>query len=296
MDKPKILIVEDDIDLSHMLCAFFRSQDYDVRAAVWGRDALAISREESLSLIMLDIRLPDMDGYEVYHQLRQNRHTQAVPIIFLSEKRHRVEILHGLELGVVDYIAKPFDVQELRLRVRNAILRASQPNLTNPVTNLPEMPLLEERFMEVTASKQPWSLLVVSIKGMDKLRELRGFVAADELFRAVALMVSSAIRDRGSDGDLVTHYRAEDLIILTTPDKVGRMRSLIDSRVRQSLMHLYRPVDADGSSESRYLNIETSIVERSREPDLDIDGLRARLTAIIGAPAVEIGDAAEGSR
>src|SRR5690348_8621761 len=118
-DKPRILIVEDDLDLSDMLDAYFRVQNYDVLTAAWGRDAIKIGAEETINLIMLDIRLPDINGYEVCRQLRTQRKTQDVPIIFLTEKRDRVDRLQGLELGVVDYITKPFDIQELRLRVRN---------------------------------------------------------------------------------------------------------------------------------------------------------------------------------
>ncbi|MBZ0302916.1 MAG: response regulator, partial [Anaerolineae bacterium] len=109
MDKPRILIVEDDLDLSDMLSGFFQVENYEVLTAAWGSDALRITSEEAVSLIMLDIRLPDIDGYEICRQLRSNRQTQDTPIIFLTEKRDRVDRLQGLELGVVDYITKPFD-------------------------------------------------------------------------------------------------------------------------------------------------------------------------------------------
>ena len=92
-DKPRILIVEDDLDLSEMLDAYFRVQNYDVVTAAWGRDALKISRETDLNLIMLDIRLPDINGYEVCRQVRLQRKTQDVPIIFLTEKRDRIDKL-----------------------------------------------------------------------------------------------------------------------------------------------------------------------------------------------------------
>ncbi len=77
-------------------------------------------------MVILDIRLPDIDGYEVARRLRDNRRTADIPIIFLTEKRDRSERLQGLELGADDYITKPFDVQELRLRIRNALRRAEQ--------------------------------------------------------------------------------------------------------------------------------------------------------------------------
>jgi DNA-binding response OmpR family regulator len=277
MDKPKILIVEDDIDLSHMLCAYFRGQDYDVRAAVWGQEALTLSREEAVSLIMLDVRLPDMDGYEVYRQLRQNRHTQDVPIIFLSERCHRVEMLHGLELGVIDYVAKPFDVQELGLRVRNAIQRASQPAMINAVTDLPDRPLLDERLSEIEVSDRHWALLVLSITGLNQLRGSRGFVAADELMRAVALLARGAVRDGGNEGDFLAHYRLEDLIIITTSEKVGRIRSLVDARINHSLLHLY-------GQQTDYLKVETLVITHNHGDYDTARDLTSALAALLDHP------------
>ena len=86
--------------------------------------------------MILDIRLPDIDGFEVARRLRGNRKTREIPIIFLTEKRERGDRLKGLELQADDYITKPFDIQELRLRVRNALQRSRQGSLTNPVTGL----------------------------------------------------------------------------------------------------------------------------------------------------------------
>ncbi len=94
--------------------------------------------------MILDIRLPDIDGFEVARRLRANRKTREIPIIFLTEKRERNDRLKGLELQADDYITKPFDIQELRLRVRNALQRSRQGPLTNPVTGLPEGSLVDE--------------------------------------------------------------------------------------------------------------------------------------------------------
>src|SRR3970282_2844981 len=101
-------------------------------------DAVRTAQDGTPDLVILDIRLPDIDGYEVCRQLRSHRRTENLPIIFLTARRDRIDKLQGLELGVVDYITKPFDIQELRLRVRNALRRAKLETLVNPVTGLPE--------------------------------------------------------------------------------------------------------------------------------------------------------------
>lgn len=151
-EKSNILIVEDDLDVAEMLDAYFRVQGYDVSVANWGEDAVKISETQHFNLVILDIRLPDIDGYEVARQLRQNRRTENIPIIFLTEKRSRADRLHGLELGADDYITKPFDIQELRLRVRNSIQRSVHDMVNNPVTGFPEGILVEERLNQCLES------------------------------------------------------------------------------------------------------------------------------------------------
>ena len=82
--KPVILIIEDDLDVAEMLDAYFRVQGYDVFVANWGEDGVTTCQEKRPDLVILDIRLPDIDGYEVATRLRENRRTSGIPIIFLS--------------------------------------------------------------------------------------------------------------------------------------------------------------------------------------------------------------------
>ncbi len=245
MDKPKILIVEDDLDLAEMLQTYFRVQNYDVLTAAWGREALEISHQSDLALMMLDIRLPDIDGYEVCRQIRLQRRTQNLPIIFLTEKRDRVDKLQGLELGVVDYITKPFDVQELRLRVRNAISRAARQTNTNPVTELPEHDLIQDKLTALLRAEKPWAVMAVVMVGVADFRERYGFVAADDVIRAIAMMVRNAAQEFGNPDDFVGHLAGEDFLVVTTPDKMNAIRERIENRVQQSREYFYPLKDRD---------------------------------------------------
>jgi len=190
---PNILVVEDDVDVADMLNAYFRVQGYEVQVVNEGGQAVENCRNNRPDLVILDIRLPDVDGYEVARRLRSNRRTGDIPIIFLTEKRQRADRLQGLELGADDYITKPFDIQELRLRVRNALRRTAQGTLTNPVTGLPEGTLLDERLSECLES-DGWALLQISLENLDAFREAYGFVASDDVQRAVSLMTFNAVR------------------------------------------------------------------------------------------------------
>ena len=283
-DKPRILIVEDDLDLSEMLDTYFRGQDYNILTATWGRDALRISAEEALSLIMLDIRLPDIDGYEVCRQLRTQRRTQDVPIIFLTEKSERVDRLQGLEMGVVDYITKPFDLQELSLRVRNAINRAAQLTTVNPVTELPEVAVLDERLNALVYSETPWALLLLNLGGLNQLRERYGFVAADEMLRAVTLMVRNTVREFGGDDDFISHLGAEEIVVLTTTDKLEAIRERIETRIRSSLSHFYRSKDLE-TPEADFLTLNTGVVDHQTQQFNDAETVRQALSATIAPSA-----------
>ncbi len=164
--KATLLIVEDDLDIADMLNAYFRIQGYEVLTVNWGEDGVRAAQTSHPDLVILDIRLPDIDGFEVARRLRTARRTQDMPIIFLTEKRERKDRLMGLELNADDYITKPFDIQELRLRVRNSLRRVNRGSLTNPITGLPEGFLVDERLQ--ACLKEPrWGLLVLSMKNLN---------------------------------------------------------------------------------------------------------------------------------
>ncbi len=236
--KPKILIVEDDLDVAEMLNAYFRVQGYEVFTVNWGEDGVRACQTVRPELVILDIRLPDIDGYEVARRLRSNRRTQDIPIIFLTEKRERADKLQGLELGADDYITKPFDVQELRLRVRNALKRASQDSLTNPVSGLPDGSLVDERLSEIL-KKTGWALLIVSLENLDSFREDYGFVASDDVLRAVSLMIHNAIREAGHPDDFIGHISPTDFVLIVSPVNLPAISERVRSRLEQSLDYFY---------------------------------------------------------
>lgn len=282
VDKPKIMIVEDDLDLAEMLNAYFRVQNYDVVTAAWGREAIEISEQEELQLVVLDIRLPDIDGYEVCRQLRLQRRTQNLPIIFLTEKRDRIDKLQGLELGVVDYITKPFDIQELRLRVRNALNRVERQNTVNPVTDLPEGEMVDTQLGGLIYGDEPWSLLLVSIGGLAQFREMYGFVAADDVLRAVTLMVRNAVREYGSETDFIGHLGTEEFLIVTTSDKVTPIRQRIEGRINQSREYFYPLRDRDKARvamESSALKLSSGVLTHEDGVYSDVDALKVALHA-----------------
>jgi DNA-binding response OmpR family regulator len=258
--KAKILIVEDDLDVAEMLNAYFRVQGYEVFTVNWGEDGVRAAQTVLPDLLILDIRLPDIDGYEVARRVRSDRRTTDIPIIFLTEKRERIDRLQGFEVGADDYITKPFDVQELRLRVRNALKRVSQESLTNPVSGLPEGPLVEERLSEVI-HKSGWGLVHISINHLDSFREAYGFVASNDVLRAISLMIHNTIKETGSSEDFIGHISPTDFVVVVSPSSVMTIQERIRARLEQSLDYFYPIKDREMAAQRQdRLAIEISEV------------------------------------
>jgi len=126
MAKAKILIIEDDHDIVDLLVFNLQEEDYDTAAACEGREGIAAALSYQPDLIILDIMLPVMDGFEVCRALKRQKATLDIPIIILSARSQETDKVVGLELGADDYVTKPFSPRELVARIR-AILRRNRP-------------------------------------------------------------------------------------------------------------------------------------------------------------------------
>jgi DNA-binding response OmpR family regulator len=257
IEKANILIIEDDVDIADMLNAYFRVQGYDVEVANWGEDGVKSVQTKIPDLVILDIRLPDIDGFEVAHRLRTSHRTKAVPIIFLTERRDRKARLQGLELAADDYITKPFDIQELRICVRNSLSRSKQGSLVNPVTALPEGVLVDEQ-LKASLTQRDCALLVISVKNLDYFREMYGFVASDDLLRATTLMLQDTLQEFETPDSFIGHLTSTDFLVILSERKVTQIRQRILKRLKQSFEYFYRDQDR-GEGEDRFKGKELTI-------------------------------------
>ncbi len=234
MSKGRILVVEDDLDISNMLRIYFTSQGFEVTVAGRGMEALEQTRKQLPSVIVLDIMLPDIDGYEVCTKLRSALRTSHVPIIFLTQKDERSDRIAGLELGADDYITKPFDIEELRLRVQNAMRRAERESLTNPTTGLPSGKLIEEQLRGLMRRKG-WGLLYIGLTDLDAFTDVYGFVAGDEVLRFTALLMGETDDKVGGPDDFIGHVGGDDFIMITTEEKAQTLADAAVKRFNQDI-------------------------------------------------------------
>ena len=275
-DRPRMMVVEDDRDTAEMLAAYFEAQGYDVTPVAWGADAVRQAQEGATpDLILLDIRLPDMDGFEVCKRLRSHRRTQYVPIIFLTERRERGDRLSGLELGAVDYITKPFDVQDLRLRVRNILRRSRYQTLVHPVTGLPNQDLVEER-LNVLLTQHNWALLTIQADGLDAFADQYGFVARDDALRALALLMNNSIHEGQSDPEssFVGQLSDTSFIIIVDAGRAAELRERLMARIKQSTNFFYPAKERAPAVDRPQLTFALGLITSQNGPYTDGEALK----------------------
>lgn len=261
MGKGRLLIVEDDVDISKMLRIYFDSQGFETMVALRGEEALDICRRKLPHLIILDIMLPDIDGYEVCRRLRANLRTSHIPIIFLTQRDERSDQIAGLELGADDYITKPFDLQLLLLRVQNSLQRANRLSLTNPVTGLPSSKLIEDQLRQLMRRKD-WALLYIGINHMDEFNDIYGFVAGDDVLRFTAMLLTEVVDELGAGTEFVGHIGRDDFLIITTPEAATPMKARLQERFQNEVVTFYSFKDR----ERGYVEIVDSTGRTQRAP------------------------------
>ncbi len=242
MGKARLLVVEDDIDIGNMLKIYFSGMDFDVDVAVRGSDALEKTKQVLPHLIVLDIMLPDIDGYEVCRNLRTNMRTSHIPVIFLTQKDERSDKLQGLELGADDYITKPFDIEELKLRVQGAIRRSERESLTDPRSGLPAGRLIEEQLRRIIREKG-WAFLDAKVNNFESFKDVYGFVAGDDVIRFTSMLIGEVVDELGTTSDFIGHAGGDNFVIITTETKAESIKTRLKERFEQEVQTHYNFMD-----------------------------------------------------
>lgn len=261
MGKSRLLIVEDDVDISNMLKIFFTGHGYDVDTALTGPDALERTRQGLPHLIVLDIMLPGIDGYEVCRRLRTQTRTSHIPVIFLTQKDERSDKLQGLELGADDYITKPFDIDELRLRVQNAIARAERESLTDPRSGLPSGRLIEDQLRKIIR-RDDWVFMDIRIKDFTPFKESYGFVAGDDVLRFTAMLMGEVVDKVGTINDFIGHPGGDNFVVITSVEHGAALQKALVERFNQEVKTHYSFIDR----ERGYLAVEGESGEQIHVP------------------------------
>ena len=231
-EERQLVLIVDDEPLNVRLLNEILREDYDIRFATRGKQALEVAEEQAPDLILLDVVMPEMDGYEVCRQLKADPATADVPVIFLSSLHRDDDVIRGLDLGAVDYIGKPFNAQIVRLRVRlhmelkrarDVLADLSQTDgLTGIANRMRFDDVLDREWVRASRSGQPLSLVLVDIDHFKLFNDHYGHLAGDDCLRQVARSLASCIE---RPTDLVARYGGEEMAcVLPDTPAAGALR------------------------------------------------------------------------
>lgn len=240
----RLLFIEDDPDVAELLLTYFDGSDYELLHAETGQRGVEYARTRFPHLILLDVMLPDIDGYEVCRTIRETSFTRYIPVIFLTQRDERANKVRGLELGADDYITKPFDMEELSLRVHGAIKRATRDSLHEPRSGLPTGRLIVEETERRVYQEEPFTRLCFTLDHFDAYREVYGFVAADSVFGFVGRALQESISKHGTQNDFVGVVD-DHFVVLTHADDVECLIHAAQRRFSEGIKPFYTFADVD---------------------------------------------------
>ena len=234
--RPLVLIV-DDTPGNIRLLATILEPDYEIAIAVNGEQALDMAREALPGLILLDVMLPDIDGYEVCRKLRGTPRTQGIPVIFLTAKSEPADLVEGFKAGGVDYINKPFIREELCARVAAHIRLQSLMNeleeknqelrrlaTTDALTGIPNrrsiLDHLEKTLRLANRHDFPVTVLMLDIDNFKNVNDTWGHLAGDEVLAKVADAMRKSIRET----DALGRYGGEEFLVCFPHTDLGKAR------------------------------------------------------------------------
>lgn len=244
-DRGTILVVDDSTTSLYQLVGLLEDQ-YRVRVATRGEKALklACTPEDQPDLILLDIVMPDMDGYEICRALKSDPRTSRIPIIFVTCRDNAAEEEFGLRLGAVDYITKPYHEAIVRARVRthmNLKRRTDQLLLIDSLTQVPNRRYLDARlerdWAQAYREKQRISLAMIDIDFFKPYNDNYGHGAGDQCLARVAQALSSALH---RPMDTLARYGGEEFVALM-PATAGEGTLQVAERLREQVEHLHIP-------------------------------------------------------
>lgn len=240
-NQPHILIVDDEPDIAEVIALQLADEGYQTTQVYSGTEVLQIVRRQPFDLILLDLLLPDLDGFTVLGGLRAQPETQLTPIILVSAVNAPSDKVRGLQLGADDYITKPFRADELRARVQAALRRSEREGGANPSTRLPGNIAIERAISQRIAQGLPFVVCYCDIDHFKAYNDTYGFLKGDAVIQRTAQILLDAVRTHGNPDDFVGHIGGDDFVVISTPDRVEAISTAATARFDATAPLLYDP-------------------------------------------------------
>jgi diguanylate cyclase (GGDEF)-like protein len=240
-----VLVVDDDPDVARFVEVNLRSAGYNVTVASNGEEAMDRALELRPDLVLLDVMMPKMDGFEVAQRLRRDSRTSSSSIIMLTAKALSSDKVLGLSSGADDYIIKPFDPVELLARVKGTLRRAREMRALSPLTGLPGNIRVQEEIRRHVAEDEPFALLYADLDFFKAYNDHYGFVRGDRAIQGLARLINDIVHDMAGPQGFVGHVGGDDFIIIVPPDMGELVAKTLVERFDEVAPSLYDSIDRE---------------------------------------------------
>lgn len=278
MERALILVVDDD-PLNLVVLSQTLQPQYRVMTANNGEEALKLIDQHEVDLVLLDIKMPGLDGYEVLRLLKNQSKTQSIPVIFISANDSHADEAKGLEMGAMDYITKPFSPPIVQVRVKNQLTIKQKNDLLEKLVSIDGLTEINNRrffdenitkeWRRTTRSNEEMSMLIIDIDHFKLFNDNYGHRAGDECLKLVATTIKSLCQ-RG--GDFVARYGGEEFTAVFSPcaleDAITQAERLQKAVYDLMIPHQFSPTSdyvtisvGVASSHSKGVVDENSLIE-----------------------------------
>jgi diguanylate cyclase (GGDEF)-like protein len=250
--RQKILIVDDVPENIKMLISLLRFE-YDTIFAKNGHAALKLARSQNPDLILLDIIMPEMDGFEVCRALQEDPQTNGIPVIFVSAKCEVGDETQGFEAGAVDYIIKPISPPivlarvKTHLRLRQAVAELERLNRlakdANPMTGLPGNIVVTERIKKAIGGRENVCVVYADLDNFKAYNDKYGFAKGDDIILFTSNILSEALSTCNVEGAFIGHIGGDDFVVIVQSQKVESLVDFIITTFDEGVGQYYNEED-----------------------------------------------------
>jgi diguanylate cyclase (GGDEF)-like protein len=219
----RVLVVDDDPSIRAICAEVLRSQGYATDEAGTCAEARRVVGERRPQVLLLDVQLPDGDGFGLLESLAARRAADPFAVVFLSARGETADKVRGLKLGADDYLTKPFDAQELVARI-DAVLRRREAALhASPMTRLPGGRAIDREVERRLEARAPFALSYVDLDHLKAYNDTYGYAKADGVILQTAGILRDAVEHHGGEGAFLGHVGGDDFVILTPREQAARV-------------------------------------------------------------------------
>ena len=254
----RLLVVDDDPFIARLLEIELSAAGYAVQVANDGQQALDMVRRDPPDLVITDVMMPHIDGFELTRMLRQEPSTATVSVIILTARGLSADKLEGFAIGADDYIVKPFDTPELLARVRGVLRRSKDMRDESPLTGLPGNVRIQEEIETRVDAGQEFALLYVDFDNFKAYNDRYGFSRGDDVIRGLARIIAEVVGELAPDDHFVGHLGGDDFVAMVPPGPAAVVAETLVQRFDREAPTFYDPEDRDGGG--------IEIVNRRGEP------------------------------